>query len=137
MRIIIDPIRYKAWLHKKIEKRVKANEELLNAFRRNDMPNGTGMGSGQEAKGTEPQKDFEVKIKTLITCKELASRLSIKSAKLVSLYTGLSEPQKEKEQEKKEVDSTVLVHVLQDIGNELGQSLAEISDSLTKLENAW
>ena len=100
------------------------------------MSNGSGMGSGEEAKGTEPLKDFAVVIKTLTTCKETASRLNIRSEKLVSLYTGLSEPPAD-EQEKKSVDSAVLVHVLRDIENELSKSLLKISDNLEKLEKAW
>ena len=96
--------------------------------------------NGAEAGAAEvPQKAFESITKTLTKCKEIASYLSTRSEKLVSLYTGENEPQKEKGGEDVEVnvDSIVLTHVLQDIEKELCQSLSEISDNLDKLEKAW
>ncbi|KKL12872.1 hypothetical protein LCGC14_2531430 [marine sediment metagenome] len=105
-------------------------ESLLeNAFRGEAM-------STEVERTTVPLKDFKIITKTLSCCKERASELSTRSRKLVSLYTGESEPEKD-EEEKLKVDSVVLVHVLRDIENEISRSLSEISDNLEKLENAW
>ena len=95
--------------------------------------------NGAEAKGSAAElKEFQSIVKSLTACKEVASDLNIRSAKIVSSLAGLSEPQREKEQaEKLKVDSVVLVHVLRDIGNELGRSLSEISSNLEKLEQVW
>ena len=109
---------------------MEAKAELLlnNALRRNDM------NMGAEVKTTEP-KAFEITVKSFARCSEAALQLAKRSRKLVSLYTGENEPQREESGEN--VDSIVLTHVLQDIENELSQRLAEISRSLDKLEKAW
>ena len=111
---------------------IEAGEELLNAFRGSDMPNGAGA----IPEAVKTPKAFTSITEGLTGCKEIASSLSIRSRQLVSALTGQSEPTKETG-EKKEVDSVVLTHVLQDIKVELRKSLSEISDNLEKLENAW
>ena len=133
MKIVIDPVKYRAWLHKKMVKRIKANEELLNLFKGDNMTGGLG---GQAGATEAKLKDFEVVVKTLTDCKEIASSINERSRKLVSTLTGQSKPQKD-EKEKKHIDSVVLVHVLRDIENDLGKSLNEISNNLEKLEEAW
>ena len=115
MKILFDPVIYK--------------KGLLNAFKENNM---NGEGKGQEV----PPKAFRLVTEGFIRCTEVAERLKERSAKLVSLYTGLSEPQKEKV-EKTKVDSVVLVHALRDTEDELRRNLDEISNDLDKLEKAW
>ena len=94
--------------------------------------------NGAEGKTAEP-KAFEMTVKSFARCSETALQLAKRSKKLISLYTGESEPQKEEggEEVKVKVDSIVLTHVLKDIENELSQRLLEISASLDKLEKAW
>ena len=140
MKIVIDPIKYGAHLHSKIVERkrqeIEARAELLleHAFRSNDMNSGA---SGMRMQAAETsQKIFQLVTETLTKCKEDALQLSIRSGKLVSAITGVSEPQKEMK-EKAKVDSVVLIHVLKDIENELSQSLLEISNNLEELEKAW
>ena len=117
MKILFDPVTYKA--------------HLLDTFRRNDM-------NGAEAKTTEA-KAFEIVVKSFSRCSETALQLAKRSRKLVSLYTGESEPQRDagREDVKVKVDSVVLTHVLRDIENELSQRLAEVAKNLNKLEQAW
>ena len=130
MRITIDPVKYKAYLHSRMLGEIEANEELLNLFRRDIMDSG--------AEGAQvPQKAFESITKTLTKCKEIASTLNVRSRKLVSAYTGMSKPTTKDKEEKQKVDSVVLIHVLRDIEEELCRSLSEISDNLEKLEKAW
>ena len=146
MRITIDPIGYKSYLRRKkwtekqkkfvLEEKRKIAEILLeHSFRGNDMDTSARTPGAQVA--SAPLKDFEMVIKTLTACNQEASQLSDRSRKLVSLYTGISEPPGDEQEKKLEVDSVVLVHVLRDAGNDLNQSLSEISDNLEKLENAW
>ena len=131
MKIVIDPIKYKAWLHRKMVKRIKANEELLNIFRGNDMD------MNAEGATEAMPKAFDLAIKGFTRCAETAIQLNSRSAKLASLYTGICEPQKDKEEEKEKRDSAVLVHVLRDIEDKLRRNLDEISNNLEKLEKAW
>ena len=105
-------------------------EELKNSFRRNDM-------DVQSAETTGQPKAFEQVVKALTKCSEVAVRLSKRSKKLVSSYTEGNEPCVDKKDTDQKVASVVLVHVLRDVENELAKSLSEISDNLTKLENAW
>ena len=114
------------------EMEARAESLLENVFRGSDMPNGAGA----MPEAVKTQKAFTSITEGLTGCKEIASSLSTRSRKLVSAFTGQSEPLKETE-EKKEVDSVVLTHVLQDVEAELRKSLSEISDDLEKLENAW
>jgi len=114
------------------EMEARAESLLENAFRGSDMPNGAGA----IPEAVKTPKAFTSITEGLTGCKEIASSLSTRSRKLVSVFTGQSEPPKETE-EKKEVDSVVLTHVLQDVEAELRKSLSEISDDLEKLENAW
>ena len=143
MKIIIDPVRYKAYLRAKrmrltIEHYKKeimeASAELLleHAFRRNDMNGEAGL-----AKGTSEQpKAFGLIVKDLTAASVLAKQLSMKSRRLISLY--ISTPQKKAEEEKDEaVQSAVLIHVLQKITSDLNLSLLEISNNLEELEKAW
>ena len=115
MKIVIDPVRYKAYLR--------------DAFKEKDMDS--------EAAGAAQQKAFKEITAALTQRKKDATRLSIRSTKLVSLLTGISEPQKEKVEEEKVVQSPVLAHVLRNIEEELKMSLSEIANNLEKLENAW
>ncbi len=114
------------------EMEARAESLFEHAFRGSDMPNGAGA----MPEAVKTLKAFTSITEGLTGCKEIASSLSTRSRKLVSLYTGQSEPLKETE-EKREVDSVVLTHVLQDAEAELRKSLSEISDNLEKLENAW
>ncbi len=106
---------------------------IEESIRRNDME------MGAEAKTTDEPKAFELVTKKLARCSQTALQLAKRSKKLVSLYTGESEPQEEEDGKDVEVnvDSIVLTHVLRDIENELSQRLLEVDRSLDKLEKAW
>ena len=144
MKIIIDPVRYKAYLRAKrmrltIEHYKKeimeASAELLleHAFRRNDMNGEAGL-----AKGTsEPTKAFGLIVKDLTSASVLAKQLSTKSFSLVSLYISKPPLQKEEKDTNEAVQPLVLTQALQEITNNLNQSLLEISNNLEELEKAW
>ena len=153
MRIVIDPVKYKAYLRAKrmrltIEHYKKeimeASAELLleHTFRRSDM-NGEDriqdlpLPEARLAQGTSEQpKAFGLIVKDLTAASALAKQLSMKSGRLISLY--ISTPQKKAEEEKDEaVQSAVLIHVLQKITSDLNLSLLEISNNLEELEKAW
>ena len=91
----------------------------------------------QSAETTSQPKVFEQVVKALTRCSEVAAHLSRRSKKLVSLYTEENEPCVNKEDTDKKVASVILIHTLRDIEAELTASLSEISNNLTKLENAW
>ena len=116
-------------------KEIEARAELLleHAFRGNDM---NGEDGSPQVAGAQ-QKAFKAITTALTQCKKDASQLSIRSTKLVSSLTGISAPPVKETEEKLEVDSVVLAHVLRDIEEELKISLLEISNNLEKLENAW
>ena len=128
MRITIDPVKYKAYLHSKIVERVEANEELLNLFRRDDMSDAVGAAKAPKA--------FATIVDNLIACSIKATTLSKRSSGLVSLITGESKPQIEKDCEERQ-PSVVLAEVLRDTILNIDNNLSEISDNLEKLENAW
>ena len=114
------------------EMEARAESLFEHAFRGSDMPNGAGA----MPEAVKTPKVFQSITEGLTGCKEIASSLSTRSRKLVSTFTGIIEPPKD-EEEKKEVDSVVLTHVLQDTEAKLRKSLSEIANNLEKLENAW
>ena len=114
------------------EMEARAESLFEHVFRGSDM-----NAIGPEPEGAAQQKAFKEITAALTQRKKDAARLSIRSTKLVSLLTGISEPQKEKVEEEKVVQSPVLAHVLRNIEEELKMSLSEIANNLEKLENAW
>ena len=83
------------------------------------------------------EKVFEQVVKDLSSNIKLASTLSIRTIKLVSVLIGspmqlTDKPDKEKDQ----TDPSLLV-ILQKINQELGESLGKIDSNLTELEHAW
>ena len=98
-----------------------------------------GAATRPEAKGTQEPKVFESLVKSLTTSTELASTLRTRTASLVSALIE-SPPiidKDAKESIEKVVSSTILVNVLREISVNLNKSLAEISNNLDKLDNAW
>ena len=135
MKIVIDPIKYGVYLHNKVVERkrqeMEARAELLlkNAFRRNNMNNAAG-GLGKAPKA------FATIVDNLTGCLHTAAALSKRSSGLVSLITGESKPQIEKDCEETK-PSVVLVEVLSDTIIKISKNLNEVSDNLEKLENTW
>ena len=120
---------------KRQEMEDRAELLLEHAFRRNDM-NGEPQGSGAIAGAAKAPKAFATIVSNLMACSNRAAALSKRSSGLVSLITGESKPQIEKDCEEKK-PSVVLVEVLSDIIISIDNNLSEISNNLEELEKAW
>ena len=117
---------------KRQEMEDRAELLLEHAFRGNDMD---GQGQGGQVPGKAP-KAFATIVDNLTGCLHTAAALSKRSSGLVSLITGESKPQIEKDCEEKK-PSVVLVEVLSDIIISIDNNLSEISNNLEELEKAW
>ncbi len=134
MKILFDPVTYKAYLHHK-KQEMEAIAELLleNAFKGDDM-NGAEAGAPTVA---EQPKVFGILVKELTSASILAEQLNKKSAGLISLFIDKSPKPREEITKEKAVQSPVLAHALAEVTTNINRNLLEISNNLDKLEKAW
>ena len=86
---------------------------------------------------SEPTKAFRLIVEQLTAASSLAKQLSTKSGSLVSLYVSKPPLKKEEKDKNEVVQSVVLIHVLQEVTNDLTRNLHEISNNLEELGKAW